>query len=56
MTRRRSRQGGQSTLEYLLVFTLVGISLTTGPNSPLERLFLAVGGHYTRLTDAVSRP
>ena len=47
---------GQSAIEYLIVLTLVGISLTLGPQSPLEQVFLAIGNHYTRLTDAVSQP
>lgn len=55
MTPRR-RLLGQSSLEYLIVFTLVGISLTTGPNSVLERLFRAVDAHYGRFSAAVSQP
>ena len=47
---------GQSSLEYLIVLMLVGISLTAGPRSALEQIFLAIGAHYTRLTDALSRP
>ena len=47
---------GQSSLEYLVVLMLVGISLTAGPRSALEKVFRAIGEHYVRLTDAVSRP
>lgn len=47
---------GQSSVEYLIVLMLVGISLTAGPSSALERVFRAIGEHYTRLTDAASRP
>ncbi len=47
---------GQSTLEYLIVLMLVGISLTAGPRSSLEQVFRAIGEHYVRLTDALSRP
>lgn len=47
---------GQSTLEYLIVLMLVGISLTAGPRSSLEQIFRAIGEHYVRLTDALSRP
>jgi hypothetical protein len=47
---------GQSMIEYLIVLTLVGISLTAGPRSPLEQLVGAIGQHYSRLTDAVSQP
>ena len=47
---------GQSTLEYLIVLVLVGISLTAGPRSSLEQIFRAIGEHYVRLTDALSRP
>ncbi len=55
-SRARRHCLGQSALEYLIVLTLVGISLTLGPSSPLEQVFLAIGNHYTRLTDAVSQP
>ncbi len=47
---------GQSTLEYLIVLMLVGISLTAGPRSALEQIFRTFGEHYVRLTDALSRP
>lgn len=47
---------GQSTLEYLIVLMLVGISLTAGPRSALEQVFRTFGEHYVRLTDALSRP
>lgn len=50
------KSSGQSTLEYLIVLMLVGISLTTGPRSALEQFFNAIGAHYTRLTDGLSRP
>ena len=49
-------QRGQSSLEYLVVLMLVGISLTAGPRSALEKVFRAIGEHNVRLTDAVSRP
>ncbi len=54
--RCRSRCRGQSTVEYLIVLMLVGISLTAGPTSALEQIFRSIGDHYVRLTDAVSRP
>jgi hypothetical protein len=47
---------GQGTVEYLIVLALVGISLSAGSTSPLERLFGAIVDHHARLTDAVSRP
>lgn len=56
MIKAPSPTRGQSTIEYLIVLSLVGISLTVGPQSPLEQFFRAIGQHYTRLTDAVSRP
>lgn len=53
---RVPRARGQGTVEYLIVLALVGISLSAGPGSPLERLFGAIVDHHARLTDAVSRP
>jgi len=47
---------GQGTVEYLIVLALVGVSLSAGPNSPLERLVGALVEHHARLTHAVSRP
>lgn len=47
---------GQGTVEYLIVLALVGVSLSAGSTSPLERLFGAIVDHHARLTDAVSRP
>jgi len=47
---------GQGTVEYLIVLALVGICLSAGSASPLERLFGAIVDHHARLTDAVSRP
>jgi hypothetical protein len=47
---------GQGTVEYLIVLALVGIGLSAGPASPLERLVGAIVDHHARLTDAVSRP
>lgn len=55
-TKGIAQSRGQSSVEYLIVLMLVGISLTTGPRSALEQIFRAVGEHYVRLTDAVSRP
>lgn len=49
-------QRGQSAVEYLLVLMLFVLALTAGPDSPLERLFEAVGERYQRFTYAMSMP
>ena len=50
------RAAGQGSIEYLVVLTLLGISLTAGAGSPMARLLGAIADHHERLTDAVSRP
>lgn len=42
--------------EYLVVLSLVALALSTGPDSPLERLFEAMGERYQRFSTEVSRP
>lgn len=56
---RQQRAGtaaGQSLAEYLVVLSLVSMALAVGPNSPLERLFDALGDRYQRFTAEVSKP
>jgi hypothetical protein len=47
---------GQSLTEYLIVLALVTMALTSGPQSPLEQLFEAIGDRYQRFTHEMSRP
>jgi hypothetical protein len=54
--RRVSVLAGQSLAEYLVVLSLVSMALAVGPNSPLERLFDALGDRYQRFTAEVSKP
>lgn len=51
-----ARDSGQSLVEYLVVLSLVCLALAAGPNSPLERLFNALGDRYQRFSTEVSRP
>lgn len=51
---RRAR--GQSSVEYLIVLSLLALALTIGPDSPLEQLFRAFADHYQKFTYAMSRP
>jgi len=53
---RATRVAGQSLAEYLIVLSLVSMALAVGPNSPLERLFDALGERYQRFTAEVSKP
>lgn len=53
---RRGKQRGQSVTEYLIVLMLFVLALTAGPDSPLERLFEALGDRYQRFTHAMSMP
>lgn len=57
MRTKAARSGsGQSLAEYLVVLSLVCLALAAGPNSPLERLFNALGDRYQRFSAEVSRP
>ena len=47
---------GQTLTEYLIVLAQVALALTSGPRSPLEQLFEAIGERYQRFTHEASRP
>lgn len=52
---RRGR-AGQSSVEYLIVVSLLALALSIGPDSALEQLFRAFADHYQKFTYAMSRP
>jgi hypothetical protein len=52
--RRRAR--AQSSVEYLIVLSLLALALSIGPDSALEQLFRAFADHYQKFTYAMSRP
>ncbi len=54
--KQRARQGAQSSVEYLIVLSLLALALTIGPDSALEQLFRAFDDHYQKFTYAMSRP
>jgi hypothetical protein len=59
MSRRLSpawRQRAQSSVEYLIVVSLLALALAIGPDSALEQLFRAFADHYQKFTYAMSRP
>lgn len=54
--RCRKRLRAQSSVEYLIVLSLLALALTIGPDSALEQLFRAFADHYQKFTYAMSRP
>lgn len=52
----RSKSTGQSAVEYLVVLSLLGFALVSGPDSALERLFRAFFDQYASFGYAMSRP
>lgn len=50
------RHAGQSLAEYLVILSLVVLALAAGPDSPLERLFEAIGDRHQRFSTEISRP
>lgn len=50
------RQRAQSSVEYLIVVSLLAMALLIGPDSALEQLFRAFADHYQKFTYAMSRP
>lgn len=55
-TKQCARQRAQSSVEYLIVLSLLALALTIGPDSALEQLFRAFDDHYQKFTYAMSRP
>ncbi len=49
-------QGGQSTVEYLIVVSLFVLAFALGPDSALELLVRAVAFRYQMFTFAMSQP
>lgn len=49
-------QRGHSLVEYTVLFTLVGLVLVLGDDSPLEQLVRSIQGAYGRFTFALSLP
>ena len=52
----RGRLRAQSSVEYLIVLSLLALALAIGPDSALEQLFRAFADHYQKFTYAMSRP
>ena len=52
----RACVGGQGSVEYLVVLSLLSLALVVGPDSPLEQVVRAFADRYQQFTYAMSRP